>query len=337
MEARSRLKGVFLLHASAYDEIYDRDARAAIAELIEIIAPSQTAETLHQRPEILSEVDVILSGWGMPVVDAAFLARAPHLRAIFYGAGSVRGFTTDALWERGVRVTSAQSGNAVPVADYTLAVMLFALKHGWRLAAQTRVERRFPPRNAVPGIYGATVGIISLGLIGRLVCERLRPFEVHVLVYDPFVTAEEAERMGVTLRSLEEIFATAQVVSLHTPLLPETTGLITGAHLALLPPEATLINTARGGVLRQDDLIAVLQRRPDLHAVLDVTTPEPPPPGSPLYTLPNVTLTPHIAGALGSERRRLGQMMVDELRRFVADEPLRYELTRAQVERMATP
>jgi phosphoglycerate dehydrogenase-like enzyme len=333
----ARLNGLFLLRPSAYDEIYGETERAAIADLVEIVAPLQTAETIAEHPDVLREVDVILSGWGMPVMDATFLAHAPRLQAIFYGAGSVRGFLTEAVWTRGIRLTSAQAGNAVAVADYTLAATLLALKHGWQLAEQTRREQRFPPRDGVPGVYGAVVGIISLGMIGRLVRERLRPFDVRVMAYDPLVTPEEAVRLEVSLRSLEELFHASMVVSLHAPLLPETTGLISGAHLAALPVGATFINTARGAVIRQEELIAVLVQRPDLHAVLDVTAPEPPPPGSPLYTLPNVTLTPHIAGALGSERRRLGQMMVDELRRFVAGEPLRYEITRLQIERMATP
>ena len=143
--------------------------------------------------------------------------------------------------------------------------------------------------------------------------------------------------MGVTLHSLEEIFATAQIVSLHAPLLPEMAGFVTGAHLARLPTGATVIATVREGIVRQEQMIAVLQQRPDLHPMLDVTTPEPPPPGSPLCTLPNVTLMPRIAGTLGRERRRLGQMMDDELRRFVAGERPRHELTRVQVERIATP
>ena len=337
MEAQSKPNGIFLLNASAYSEIYDQETCRAISELITVIAPPQTAETLRDQPNMLSDVEVILSGWGMPVVDADFLAHAPRLEAIFYGAGSVRGFTTEAMWKRGVRVTSAQAGNAVPVADYTLAVILFALKHGWQLASKARAEQRFPSSDTVPGIYGATVGIVSLGLIGQLVCQRLRSFDVRVLAYDPLVPTEEVDRLGVKLCSLEEIFATAQVVSLHAPLLPETAGLVSGEHLMRLPAGATFINTSRGGVVRQDEMIAVLQRRPDLYAVLDVTTPEPPPPGSPLYVLPNVTLTPHIAGAVGGERRRLGHMMLDELRRYVSGQPLRYELRRAQVEHMATP
>jgi len=169
------------------------------------------------------------------------------------------------------------------------------------------------------------------------VCERLRPFDVHVIAYDPYVSSTEAAALDVRMCSLEELFREAQVVTLHAPLLPETSGMVTGAHLAAMPHGATFINTARGGLVRHDELIAVLSERTDLQAVLDVTEPEPPPSGSPLYSLPNVTLTPHIAGSLGAERRRLGQAMVAELQRFVADEPLQYAITREQALRMATP
>src|SRR5260221_10608893 len=221
----ARLNGLFLLRSSAYDEIYGAQEHAAIAKLVEITAAPQTAETVAGQPDVLRAIDVILAGWGMPVVDAAFLAHAPRLRAIFYGAGSIRGFVTDALWERGILVTSAQAANGMAVADYTLAAIVFALKHGWQLAAETRRKQRFPPRDGIPGVYEATVGIISLGTIGRLVRERLRPFDVRILAYDPFVTVQEAARLQVSLCSLEALFGEADVVSLHAPLLPETRGL----------------------------------------------------------------------------------------------------------------
>ena len=332
-----RLKGLFALRHSAYNEIYGPAERVAIAELIDVIAPPQTAESIDQHPDILQDVDVLFSGWGAPRIDTKFLAHAPRLRAIFYGSGSIRGWVTDAVWERGILVTSAQAINALPVAEYTLATTLFSLKHGWQLVEQTRREQCFPSRANVPGVYGATVGIIGLGLIGRLVRERLHPFGVRVIAYDPYVTSDEAAALDISLCSLEDLFAEAQVVTLHAPLLRETTGLVRGRHLAAMQPCATFINTARGALVRQEELIEVLMQRTDLHAVLDVTNPEPPLPGSLLYTLPNVTLTPHIAGALGTERRRLGLTMVTELRRFLAGEPLHYAITREQALRMATP
>jgi phosphoglycerate dehydrogenase-like enzyme len=332
-----RLKALFALRPGALHEIYGPAAQTAISELIDVIAPPQTAESIYRHPDILHEIDILFSGWGAPLLEATLLEHAPHLRAIFYGSGSIRGFVTDAVWERGIRVTSAQAINAIPVAEYTLAAILFSLKHGWQLAELTRREQRFPARDTVPGVYGATVGIIGLGLIGRLVRERLCPFGVRVVAYDPYLSLAEAAELDVEMLSLNDLFYEAQVVTLHAPLLPETAGMVGGSHLAAMPQGGAFINTARGGLVRHDELITTLAQRTDLHAVLDVTEPEPPEPGSLLYSLPNVTLTPHIAGSLGTERRRLGQAMVSELQRFIAGKPLQYEITQSQVQRMATP
>lgn len=332
-----RLKGLFVLRPDAYNEIYGPADRATIAELIDVIAPPQTAESIYKHPDILQEVDILLSGWGAPLIDATLLTHAPCLRAIFYGSGSIRGFITDAVWERGILVTSAQAINAIPVAEYTLAAILFSLKHGWRLAEQTRREQRFPSRNEVPGVYKATVGIIGLGFVGRLVRERLYPFDVQVIAYDPYVSDDEATTLNVTMCSLEALFREAQVVTLHAPLLPETVGMVKGAHLASMSYGGTFINTSRGRLVQQEELITILTQRKDLQAVLDVTHPEPPPPDAALYSLANVILTPHIAGSLGSERRRMGEVMVGELRRFITGESLLYTVTKEQVQYMATP
>ncbi len=332
-----RLKGLFVLRPDAYDSIYGPTERAAIARHVDMVASPQTKESISKHPDILAEVEVLFSGWGAPVMDTTLVAHAPCLRAIFYGSGSIKGFITDAVWKREILVTSAQAINAIPVAEYTLAAILFSLKHVWSLAAQARREQRFPLRDQVPGVYGATIGIIGLGLTGRLVREMLSPFGVHVISYDPSVSSAEAAALKVTLCPLDTLFCEAQVVTLHAPLLPETVGMVHGAHLASMPSGGTFINTARGGLVRQEEMIATLTQRSDLYAVLDVTSPEPPPPGSALYSLPNVTLTPHLAGSLGSERRRLGKTMVEELQRFVTGQPLLYAITQEQVQNMATP
>lgn len=331
MTRMTRVKGLYLLRADAYADVYSPAERADVARLIDVVAPPQTAETIQRAPELLAEAEVLLSGWGAPVMDAAFLAAAPRLRAVFYGAGSIRGFVTEALWERGIRVTSAAAMNAVPVAEYTLAAILLSLKHVWRLARETRDGRAFPPRAGLPGAYGSTVGLVSLGAVGRLVCERLRLFDLRVVVYDPYATAAQAAALDVELVALERLFHEADVVSLHAPSLPETAGMITGDMLASMKPGATFINTARGALVREQDLVAILRQRPDIQAILDVTHPEPPLSTSALYDLPNVVLTPHVAGPVGAECRRLGRMMVDELRRYLAGEPLQGEVTRDQL------
>jgi len=205
----------------------------------------------------------------------------------------VRYLVTDAFWARGIQLSSAWAANAVPVSEYTLAMILFGLKSGWQHALACRAQHSFV-RLPAAGAFGSTVGLVSLGMVGRMVLERLKPFAVHVLAYDPYVGAIEAAALGVELVALDELFRRSDVVSLHTPWLAETVGLITGAHLASMKPYATFINSARGAVVREDEMIAVLQARPDLCAVIDVTYPhEPPLADSLLYSLPNVADPAH--------------------------------------------
>ena len=111
--------------------------------------------------------------------------------------------------------------------------------------------------------------------------------------------------------------------------------MITGEHLASMKANAAFINTARGAVVREDEMVEVLRQRPDLYAILDVTYPEPPEPGSPLYTLPNVVLTPHIAGSMDNECRRMGRYAIEDCRRYLAGEPLQWQITREQAATLA--
>lgn len=321
------LRGLYILDSSALLMVYGPSQRQAIERRVSMVAPPQTRQSIQLHPDLLSKVDVIFSGWGSPRVDRAFLDAAPNLKVIFYAGGAIGSWVTDAVWDRKVLVTSASLANAIPVAEYTLACILFSLKHGWKLARQTREERWFPPRDAAPGNYKSTVGLASLGIIGRTLLKLLAPFDLKVLVYDPFVSHAEAAELGVEKVTLEELFHRGDVVSIHTPSLPETEGMVTGMHLASMKHGATFINTSRGELVRENEMIQVLMRRPDLQAVLDVTEPEPPTPDSPFYTLKNVMLTPHIAGSAGKECQRMAQYMVDELERYIAGETLKYVVT----------
>jgi len=150
---------------------------------------------------------------------------------------------------------------------------------------------------------------------------------VKVLVYDPFATEVDAGKLNVELTSLEDLFARSDVVSLHTPWLKETEGMITGKLLSSMKCRASFINTSRGAVVNESEMIEVLASRPDMQAVLDVTWPEPPAADSPLYTLPNVALTPHIAGSQDLECRRMGRYMVQELRQFLNNGMLSWEIS----------
>jgi phosphoglycerate dehydrogenase-like enzyme len=332
-----RLKGLYSLDTEIFDLVYGPEQRDRIARHVTMIAPPLNGAALTQRPDLLKDVEVIFSGWGGPWLNEQFFDHAPNMKAAFH-AGGAPAFVPTNAHERGVVMTSAHIANSIPVAEYTLATILFSLKHGWHLIHQTKTQRTFPDRNQVPGCYGSTVGLVSMGAIARILRVMLDPFDLQVLASDPFLSQSEAEDLDVARASLDEIFEQSDVVSLHTPLKPETEGLITGRHLMSMRHGATFINSARGGVVRQSELIEVAKQRPDLQFVLDVTCPEPPEPESPLYDLPNVVLTPHIAGSAGGECRRMGQYLVEELERFVAGERLQWAVpARPVAQRLLSP
>lgn len=322
-------KGIFILASYAFELIYGKKLHAEIAGRVELIAGLQTAESIAAHPGLLADVEVIFSGWGAPVMDEAFLAAAPKLRAVFYGAGSIKAMTPDAFWARNITVTSAYAMNAVPVAEFTLASILLSLKRTWFHALETKRLGRFQHSEIKPaGAYGSKVGLISYGMIARLLRERLKPFDLEVLVYDPFLKPAQATEADVKLVSLDEIFSECDVVSLHTPWLKETENMIRAEHFERMKPGATFINTARGAIVNEAGLIEVFTRRTDLTALLDVTWPEPPVEGSPLYSLPNIVLTPHIAGSQEHECRRMGQLMIDEYDGWLKGEAMQWAISK---------
>ncbi len=323
--------GLYLIRPDALDEVYGPTEQAEAAALLELPYPPQTPASIRNDPSPLRDVEVLLAGWGLPRLDGDLLEHAPRLRLVLYGGGSTRPFVTPELWSRGVRVVTARAANSLPVADYTLAVILLSLKHGWRLQGQSRgPSEPYPPAALMPGGYDSTVGLLSLGSVGRLVRERLRPFDLTVLASDPALGPSEARQLDVTRVGLEDLFSGSDVVSVHTPLLPSTVGLVTGELIMSMPRGATFVNTARGAIVRELELIAALEARPDLQAVLDVTEHEPLAADSGLRRLPNVVLTPHIAGAMGHERRRLGRLLIGELKHYLAGEPLEWEIGPAE-------
>jgi phosphoglycerate dehydrogenase-like enzyme len=328
-------KAVYLLDPEYFDTVFNPENQREIGRLTDIHPAPLDKKTCWDHPELLREVEVIFASWGVPLLDEKFLAATPKLRAIFYAAGTVKSFVTDAFWASPVQLTSAYATNAVPVAEFTVAQIVCLLKRIWPLTQAFRHPQGFRPLPVIPGCYGTTVGLISLGSIARLVCEKLRGFDLKVIAYDPFLTQEEADQLNVRLCPLDEIFRTADLVSLHTPWLKETERLIRGHHFSSMKPNASFLNTARGAVVAEDEMIEVLKKRPDLLALLDVTHPEPPVEGSPLYSLPNVILTPHIAGSMQAECGRMGREVIKEAERFFAGQPMHWRLTKEKAATLA--
>ena len=295
--------------------------RAALGEVADLLAPEAVQALPPERAdEVLAAADVLLGHWGCLVLDDAFLARAPRLRMLAYAAGTVRATVTDATFARGLRVTSGAAANAVPVAEYTVAAILWANKGAFTERERLRgVELPDLPRRHPGGNWGKRIGVVGASHVGRLVVDLLRPYRCAVVVADPYLTDEEAATLGVARVDLDELLATSDVVTLHTPALPETAGMIGAAELKRMMDGATLINTARGSLVDHDALAAEL-RTGRITAVLDVTDPEPLPPDHPLLHLPTCVVTPHLAGSQGTELSRLADLVIEEVRRFAAGE-----------------
>jgi len=225
----------------------------------------------------------------------------------------------------------------VPVAEFTLGAILLSGKSAFGISESLRPGRGIPeaPLNlAGVGNFGRRVGIIGASRVGRRVLELLRPFDLEACLSDPYVDAAEAARLGVRLVSLDELLAGSDIVSLHAPDTPQTYRMLDRRRLASIPDGATLINTARGALIDPEALNDELVSG-RLNAVLDVTEPEPLPRDSPLRPLPNVFLTPHIAGSLGNELERLGRSVVEEVERLIAGLPLLHPIVQADLGRVA--
>ncbi|MFI9743139.1 hydroxyacid dehydrogenase [Streptomyces sp. NPDC052494] len=312
-----------------------RDALFAPAEIRRLTAyvdidPDHVAEDFTDQPA-LEEAEILITSWGCPAIDADVLARAPALKAIVHAAGSVKHHVTQACWDRGLAVSSAAAANAVPVAEYTVAAILFANKRILDIGGLYRDHRAaLDWSRHFPGFgnYRRTVGLVGASLVGRKVLELLRPYDLDLLLADPHVDAAQAAELGARHVGLDELVAASDVVTLHAPALPETHHLLDARRLSLMPDGATLINTARGSLVDTEALAAeaVTGR---LHAVIDVTEPEVLPAASPLYSLPNVLLTPHIAGSLGGELHRITGSALDEIARYCAGEPFAHAVHHA--------
>jgi phosphoglycerate dehydrogenase-like enzyme len=333
-------KAIFMGAREAIANAYSEETKALLAEELELLPDYYTEDVLRDgrpHPE-LAEVTCAFSTWGITALTESELASLlPALKAVFYAAGTVQAFARPFL-ARDIAVFSAWGANGVPVAEVTVAEILLANKgfyqtmHRGGGAAWPEHDRAKPH----PGNYGTSVGIIGAGMIGSMVIERLQSYRLRVKVYDPFLTEERAAALGAEkVESLPELFASCHVVSNHLANNPQTVNMIDKRCFDRMEDNGVFLNTGRGQQVVEADLIAALKEKPGRAAVLDVTWPEPPAPGSELYTLDNVILTPHMAGSLGGEVARMGEYMYREYMAFAAGEPTRYRVTEEMLATMA--
>jgi phosphoglycerate dehydrogenase-like enzyme len=296
---------------------------------LQLLSPEPMEEFTSPRSlALLAETDILITGWGCPKLDAAALAAAPRLTHVLHAGGTVKHHVGEECWERGIEISTAADANSIPVAEYTVAMILLANKRVLQIARKLHSEKtELEPDQLFPdmGNFGKRVGIIGASRIGKHVIRLLKSYDVQIVVADPFLDDAAAAALGVERVSLEELASSCDVVSLHAPSLPSTRNLIHQGLVASFKPGATFINTARGELVDQDALLRRIEEG-DLYAVLDVTTPWVLPADSGFYSHPHVLLTPHLAGSLGMELERMAVSTIEEAHRLSRGEPLRHRL-----------
>lgn len=330
-----RPKAVFFYDYPVADgDVYGQGRRERVAVLTDLYPHVVHAGNFDMHAARLGEIEVVFATWGMIRFEERHFRAMPKLKAVFYAAGNVRAFA-DPLVTAGVKLVSAWQINAIPVAEMCLSQILLSLRGYFRAVRNYRAVRTFEAKAfARSGVNGETVGMIGMGKIGTRLREVLADYPLRVIAHDPLLTAARAAELDVERVSLDEVFARSLVVCNHIPDLPSTRGTLTARHFTAMRDGATFVNTGRGAQVVEADLVDTLRARPDLTALIDVTWPEPPPPESPIWTLPNLVVSPHIGGTIGDEVVRLADLAIAEFEAWTAGRPLRHEVTAAILETM---
>lgn len=293
----------------------------------EVIFNEETVKPDIDRAKVLvKDADIVITSWGCPKLDKEILDCAPNLKLVLHAAGSVKGIITPELWEKGIRVSNAAEALGRGVAETTLGLTITSLKDLWNLSKETRKGGWWNiSKERLIDVYDITIGVVGAGNAGRHYMKLMQSFEVDILLYDPTVSFEEAEQMGATKVELNDLLKRSDVVSIHAPSIPATHHMLNKEGLQLMKDHAVIINTARGDVIDEKALIEELQKNRFI-ACLDVTDPEPPAEESVLRTLPNVILTPHIAGAVTNGKHRVGKYINEDLQNFINDKKMMGEV-----------
>lgn len=333
----SKAKTVVLLTREMQNKVFSQRHLARLDELVALVPAKRDEISAEWQESAIKGAEIIITGWGTQPISDAMLDAAPQLQVMCHSAGSVKHLVSDTFRIRGIRVTSAAPALAVGVAEFAFGLMLMSMKAVWACVANTN-QGKWDRESIMDWIcepYGATVGIIAASHVGRQLirlCKTL-PLET-ILLHDPYIDEEESRRLGVEKVSLEELMRRSDVVQLCAPKVPATHHMINGEMLALLRDQAIFINTSRGALVDEAALIRELEKGRIL-ACLDVTDPEPPEAGSPLYTLSNCILTPHIAGAVKQNIRRQGDSVVEQIEAFVSGKPMPCEVALQNLDMLA--
>lgn len=269
----------------------------------------------------IKDSKLIITAWGSPKIDDEMIRLCPDLRGIIHAGGGIKGLLSDEFVQRGLFISSANGELADGVAESTVAIAVSACKGMFTLPSDIRNGLWDENRSKIKDFYDIKVGIVSVGDIGRRVIKLLKNYHVDILAYDPFVSEEKILKLGAKKCDFEYLLAESDVISIHTPDIPQTNNMFNRENLHLIKDDAVIINTARPNVIDDDAFIEELSKN-RFTAVLDVTKGAPNDKNHPYRKLPNVVLFPHIAGAVSNGCRRMGKFAVEETERLYQGEEL---------------
>jgi D-3-phosphoglycerate dehydrogenase len=269
----------------------------------------------------LADADALLVRSAVQVTRAV-LERAPRLRVIGRAGVGVDNVDLDAATAAGVLVMNTPGGNAISVAEHTLALMLAMARHIPQANASTRAGKWEKKKFLGNELRGKTLGVVGLGSIGREVVKRAAAFDMRIVAHDPYVTTKIAQDLGTELVSLDELYGASDYITLHVAATPETQGMLSRAAFARMKDGVRIVNCARGELVHEEALAEAVASGKVADAALDVFTTEPVPPGYPLFCSEAVLATPHIGGSTEEAQEivgvRIAEQVVEYLKNGVA-------------------
>lgn len=324
MAAPTVIRAALVFDAHLLPFLFGEAELERLSSLVEVVTP-QPVTSVGDIPERdRQSVELVVAGWGAPGLEPQDLEALPALRGSIHWAGGGGFIDPEVAETRGIAMAAGKSFNAAPVAEWTVAMIVLAAKEAFWISRDYCAHPRFVDREReLPqaGLFNTKVGLVGASAIGSLVAEMLGHYDVDVFLFDPFIDDGHAAELGAErVPDLAELARCSDILSIHAPLGEATKSLVSKEVLAAMPDGATLINTARGAIVDQEALVEELESG-RIRAILDVTEPEVLPEGHPLLSLPNVFLTPHMAGSVSRELQRLGLAALVEVENFVSGRP----------------
>lgn len=318
------------------DSYFPPHVKKALEEKFDVVWNDKDSQMTQQElHDTLPGFDAVMTGWGSAVLDESVLSGNDRLKLIVHTGGTVANLVDDYVYSRGIRVFSGNKMFAESVAEGTIAYMLAAQRRlPYFINNVARGEWR-DNNDLWEGLLDKTVGIVGVGMISRLLIPMLQPFRVKIKIYSGWPLPRElTDAYRCQPATLDEIFSSCDIITVHSALNDHTRGLIRKRHFDLIKPGALFVNTSRGDVLDEQELLDALKEN-RFRAVLDVYHKEPLPADHPFRSLPNVYAIPHMAGPTYDRRWRIAAALTDEMSRFFGGENgFEFEITEALAKRM---